>query len=61
MVTCHIKPLNVVYGNLLSNQRAFTMLETEIFKYNFLQFYVAENMVCIMLKFVPLTIQIVIS
>jgi len=61
MVTCHIKALNVVYGNLFSNQRAFTMLETEIFKYNFLQFYVAENILCIMLKFVPLTIQIVIS
>ena len=55
MVTClqcHIKALNVVYGNLFSNQRAFTMLETEIFKYNFLQFYVA----CTMLKFVPLTL-----
>ena len=32
---CPIKALSVDYGNSYSNQWAFTMLETEVFKYNF--------------------------
>ena len=35
--------LNVAYGNSFSNQWAFTMLETEVFKYNFLNFYTAKT------------------
>ena len=30
-----VKALNVTHGNSFSNQWAFTMLETEVFKYNF--------------------------
>jgi len=29
-----LKALNVAYGNLFSNQWAFTILETDVFKYN---------------------------
>jgi len=32
---CPIKAINVTYGNSFSKQWAFTMLETEVFKYKF--------------------------
>jgi len=39
-----------------SNQWAFTMLESRVLKYNFLNFYIAKTIVCILLKFVQLTL-----
>ena len=33
---CFIKAVNVACGNLFSNQWVVTILETEVFKYNFL-------------------------
>jgi len=35
---------------------AFTMLATEVLKYNFLNFYIATTMLCILLKFVQVTL-----
>jgi len=35
---------------------AFTMLATEVLKYNFLNFYIAKTMLCILLKFVQVTL-----
>jgi len=37
-----IKALNVAHDNSLSNQMAFTMLDTEVFKYNFLNVYISQ-------------------
>jgi len=51
-----MKALNVAYSNLFSNQWAFTMLETEVFKYSFLNLYMAKIMLRILLKFVQLTL-----
>jgi len=34
---------NGAVGNSFSNQWSLTMLETEAFKYNVLNFYIAEN------------------
>jgi len=55
---CPKEALNVTYSNLFSNQWAFIMLETEVFnfQYNFLNFYIAKTMQCILLKFVQLTL-----
>jgi len=53
---CLMKALNVAYSNSFSNQWAFTMLETEVFKYSFLNFYMAKIMLRILLKFVQLTL-----
>jgi len=55
---CPRKGLNVAYINSLSNQLAFTMLETGVFKwaYNFLNVYVAKALLCILLKSVQLTL-----
>ena len=53
---CPIKALNIAYGNSFSNQCAFTMLEAEVLKYNFLTFYIAKTVLCILLKFVQLTL-----
>ena len=33
--SCPLKAVSVAYGNLFSNQWSFTMLEAEVFKYNF--------------------------
>jgi len=46
-----IKAVNVAYGNSFSNQWAFTVLENEVFKYNFYNFYTANTIPCILLKF----------
>jgi len=48
-----MKILTVAYGNLFSNQWTFTTFETEVFKYNFSNFYITKTMLCILLKFVP--------
>ena len=45
---CPIKALNVTYGNSFSNQWAFTLLRSEVFKYNFLNFYITKNMLSIL-------------
>ena len=39
---CPTKTSDVVYGNSFSNERAFAMLETEVIKYNTLNFYIAK-------------------
>jgi len=36
------KGSNLAYGHSFSNQWAFTMLQTEVFKYNFLNFYIVK-------------------
>jgi len=51
-----INVLNVACGNLFSNRWAFTMLETKVFKYNFLNIYVTKTTQCILLKFVQLAL-----
>ena len=51
-----IKTLIVSYGSSFSNWLSFTMLETEVFKCNFLNFYIAKTMLRILLKFVQLTL-----
>jgi len=52
-----IKAVNDENGNSISNQWAFTMLETEVFKYNFIKFCVAKKTVlCFLLKLVQLTL-----
>jgi len=38
-----IKAVNVTYGSSFSNQWEFTMSVTEVFKYNFLNFYIGKN------------------
>ena len=53
---CPINVLNVACGNSFSNQWAFTMLETKVFKYNFLNIYVTKTTQCILLKFVQLAL-----
>jgi len=37
-----------------SNQWVFAMSETEVFKYNFYNFYITKTILCILLKFVQL-------
>jgi len=49
---CITKALNVACGNSFSNQWVFTTLETEVVKYDFLNFYISETMPYILLKFV---------
>jgi len=44
--------LNDGTGNLLSNHWPFTMLEGEVFKYNFVNIYIAETVLYILLKFI---------
>jgi len=43
----------VACGNLFSDQREFTMLESEVFKYNSVNFYIAKTM--LLLKFLQVT------
>ena len=49
-----MKAVNDDNDNSFRNQWAFAILETEDFKYNFNNFYVAKTMMCILLKFVQL-------
>ena len=49
-----MKAVNDDNGNSFRNQWAFAILETEDFKYNFNNFYVAKTILCILLKFVQL-------
>ena len=53
---CPVKALNDTYGNSFSIQWAFTISETEVFKYNFLMFYITKTVLYILLKFVQLTL-----
>ena len=41
------KGLNVAYGNSFRNQWSFTVLETEVFKYNFVKKIYRKTMMCI--------------
>ena len=57
LTSMSIKAVNDENGNSISNQWAFTMLETEVFKYNFIKFCVAKKTVlCFLLKLVQLTL-----
>jgi len=46
---CPIKAVNVACGNSFSNQWAFTVLETEVFKYNFKNFITVSVHLCLCL------------
>ena len=57
---CTTKAVNVAYSNSFSNQWAFTTLETEVFKYHFLKFYIAKTMLCILWKFCTVDIKYIV-
>jgi len=49
-------PKMMTFSNSFSNQWVFTVLETKVFKYNFLNLYIAKPVLCILLKSVQLTL-----
>jgi len=42
--------VDVANGDLFSNQRVFTMLESKVFKYNYLNFHTAKTVLYILRK-----------